>query len=218
MIEHHVTLCLDASSPVVHVGILSDGRWQALKKSRAESINAIFAGTAKCLRETGRELKGIDGFVFCEGPGSILGIRLAAMAINTWRNLPEIGPIPIAAFGSLQAVAAILERGGVSRPFNVISDYRKNLWNLLSISASSPPAPIVSAGPDEIAALSGQVYHIPTRAFGSAPPKCARQLDYDLTELPVIARNPGFLRPVEFADSIQTNLPVYRKWQARRHR
>jgi hypothetical protein len=140
------------------------------------------------------------------------------MAINTWRGLPAITKPPVFAYGSLQTAAAILAGKGVAPPFNLVSDFRKNAWNLYSLPTCGPPPPIATAGMSELEALPGPIYYIPTRSFGGNPPNGAHPLEYDLEDFPSVARSAGLLRPVERADARQTNPPTYQKWQGQRHR
>src|SRR3954466_7183961 len=84
---HRSVLVLDAASPWMQVGLLqanTPARWQV---AEAEAGSALFKGVDAVLKSAGGQLADVDAFVFCEGPGSMLGVRTAAMAIRTWQVL-----------------------------------------------------------------------------------------------------------------------------------
>ncbi len=78
-------LILDAASLVVQVGWLEIGRTPAWVALEEEAGSGLF----RALDELGKRPRDADAFGFCEGPGSILGIRSAAVALTTWQALRE---------------------------------------------------------------------------------------------------------------------------------
>src|SRR3954469_18613927 len=90
--DHAPLLLIDAASTRIQVGLLdsaSGAKWAALD---AEAGIAIF----QAVEQLAVDLSAVRAFVFCEGPGSILGVRTAAMAIRTWQML---SPRPAFAYG-----------------------------------------------------------------------------------------------------------------------
>ena len=116
---HESVLLLDAASARVQVGILGggegSGRW-------AESEEEAGVGIFRGIEEMGVDLSGVAAFVFCEGPGSVLGIRTVAMALRVWLTL---APRPVYAYRSLALVAEALGRDDVA----VIADARRDSWH-----------------------------------------------------------------------------------------
>jgi tRNA threonylcarbamoyladenosine biosynthesis protein TsaB len=116
--EHSPLLVLDAASARVQVGWIVRGepaRWDA---SGEEAGCALF----RCMEGVGAEPSRAAAFVFCEGPGSVLGVRTAAIAIRSWCALR---PRPVFAFRSLALVAEVLALEGES----VIADARRDSWH-----------------------------------------------------------------------------------------
>ena len=72
----------------------------------------------------GVDIGAVRAFAFCEGPGSILGIRTSAMAIRMWGAM-EIRPMY--RYQSLAVVAHVIGRPVVT----VIADARRGLWHRL---------------------------------------------------------------------------------------
>ena len=99
--ERSPLLLIDAASARIQVGILGAGeppRWS----SRQEEAGI---GIFECLDELGDEMDSVRSFAFCEGPGSILGIRTSAMALRIWNVLM---PRPTFAYIGLAVVARAL--------------------------------------------------------------------------------------------------------------
>src|SRR4051812_17470625 len=112
LLAHRSLLVLDAASTRIQVGLLqanAPARWQAID---AEAGSALFNGTDAVLKAAGQQLSNVDAFAFCEGPGSMLGVRTVAMAIRTWQVLRAR---PAYAYQSL-AVAGCFARQTVAGP------------------------------------------------------------------------------------------------------
>lgn len=120
--DHAPLLVIDAASMRVQAGIFAaDGtaRWTA---QTGEAGIAVF----HCVEQLGVELSAVRAFVFCDGPGSTLGIRTVAMAIRTWQTLL---PRPCFSYGSLALVASALARPEIT----VIADARRDSWHAQKI-------------------------------------------------------------------------------------
>lgn len=117
--QHAPLLLIDAASSRVQVGWLTEksSRWET---SDEESGVGVF----RCVEALGVELGEVGAFVFCEGPGSILGIRTVAMALRTWN---VFGPKPVFSYQSLALVAQACGDPDV----RVIADARRDSWHVL---------------------------------------------------------------------------------------
>lgn len=115
---HGSVLLLDAVSERIQAGL-----WTAAGERWAESTEEAGVGLFRCLDELGADLSAVQAFAFCEGPGSILGIRTTAMAIRTWRAL---APRPCFSFQSLAVVAAGLDDPSVT----IVADARRESWHV----------------------------------------------------------------------------------------
>lgn len=91
---HFPALVIDAASACVQVGVLRADGTAAWHADTAESGVAVFRGVERL----GVDPLAVAAFVFCDGPGSVLGIRTAAMALRTWHVLK---PRPLFAYSSL---------------------------------------------------------------------------------------------------------------------
>lgn len=128
---HSPLLVLDAASARVQVGWL-DAATPAHWGTREEEAGQ---GIFRVIERLGVDVAQAGAFLYCEGPGSILGLRTAAMAIRTWATLR---PRPIFAYRSLDLVAAALDRPGLE----VVADARRDTWHLAELSPDHQPLPL----------------------------------------------------------------------------
>jgi len=120
--EHPTLLLIDAASTRVQVGLWHKGSesWQI---EEAEAGTAVFSCTEKLLTASNLTIANLNAYVFCEGPGSVLGIRTSAVALRTWGVL---NPASSYAYQSLTLAAHALAKPEV----NVIADARRDSWHV----------------------------------------------------------------------------------------
>lgn len=206
-------LLLDASTDEVCVGVLANSTWLAFERTSVEALESLFSLTACVLDQAQLHLRQINRFLFCEGPGSVLGIRLAAMAIRTWLTLPDCRQKTIYAYKSLHAASVILKREEQpTTPWCLVIASRMKRWNLLGDDGQ-----LREIGQDALAASQRNLYYLPARRH-SHPPVNARLLPYRLEAHPDIFGNAPWLRSIESPDAWLPSQPVYQQWTATRHR
>ena len=122
---HAPVLLIDAASSRVQVGLLAangTGDW-------ATSTEEAGVGVFQCLEQLKVHPGYVGAFLFCDGPGSVLGTRTVAMALRTWSMLT---PRPLFAYHSLAVVAQALARPGVQ----IIADARRDAWHCRAVGGS----------------------------------------------------------------------------------
>jgi tRNA threonylcarbamoyladenosine biosynthesis protein TsaB len=193
--EHSPLLLIDAASARIQVGLLAAGappRWS----SRSDEAGV---GVFECLDELNVVIDSVRSFAFCEGPGSILGIRISAMAVRTWNALqlrPTFG------YFGLAVVAQAMGRPDVA----VIADARRGLWHRLVLGGALGRVPATELA-GELATPEG------FRHWDPLPPG-TNQAPYDLEDLfkrETVARADLF-RPAESPDAFLHQEPSYAKW------
>jgi tRNA threonylcarbamoyladenosine biosynthesis protein TsaB len=196
---HAPLLLIDAASARVQVGWVTgdtDWRW---KSSEDEAGVAIFM----CLDQLGSDIAAANAFVFCDGPGSILGIRTVAMALRTWNVLK---PRPMFAYSSLAIVAHATGRTDVG----VIADARRDSWHHYQIGRGLRRV--------EATSLSGELITPEGFRNWSTLPANVRRVPYSLAEmLPRIADADLFLA-TDAPDAFLHEEPSYVTWTPQIHR
>ncbi len=208
-------LLLDATWPIAAVGVWRDGRWLSFVRAEGPAVESLFEIVERALSRAGVDLPGLAGYLFAEGPGSVLGLRSAAMALRAWRMAPGLDKKPVLACCSLRLAAelASLDQPGSGR-FSVFAASRRDRWNALA-AGSARREECDGAG---LARLPAPLLQLPARDVG-APPVSAEKFD----PLEALARHPEvFLIPGLFhlCDSPDAaNLAnTYSTWTGDRHR
>jgi tRNA threonylcarbamoyladenosine biosynthesis protein TsaB len=206
-------LLLDASTPWMHAGVLEKGHWQALERGEGDALTLLPALVEAVLKKSGCKFSDIRAYIHCEGPGALLGLRLASMMVEAWRA-GEGNAKPLYAYRSLAAASAILALDSKDATYLVATPFRKGSYNVFT------PGGAENELLDETAfnVLSGTRYLIPQRHIKNAPTG-ETPLVYDLTRLPeALATNPALLRPAEKADAYAPHYAEYKLWDGRRHK
>jgi tRNA threonylcarbamoyladenosine biosynthesis protein TsaB len=198
---HAPLLLLDAASARIQAGWLpadAPARW-------ASSEDEAGVGVFRCVEALGADLDAAGAFVFCAGPGSILGIRTVAMALRAW-NVAR--PRPAFAYRSLELVAQALGRPGVG----VIADARRDLWHLAELGrdlrrVTAAELPEVLAMPDGFRHWSP----LPAAHLTRAP-----YLVSDLFAQPAV-RAADLLQPAAEPDAFIPEEPAYAAWVPKMH-
>jgi len=196
---HRTVLVLDAASARVQVGWLKAGQNDAWQASEAEAGTALFTA----VEAFGRDLNDVEAFVYCDGPGSILGIRTAAAAIRAWSVLRER---PVYGYGSLALVAAALGLTDTA----VVADARRDLWHVQEVGQALRRVPV--------AELPARLV-IP-RGFRtwSKPPPGLSEVPYDVPAMLTAARSLDLFHRTEAPDAFMHEQPSYVTWTPQIHR
>lgn len=211
-------LLIDGSSTCFFAGLLGrEGKWLAFEKAAEPALESLFVTVEQVLNAAAVELAELQSYIYCAGPGSVLGLRLCAMAIETWRRLQ---PMPGAtyAYNSLQLAAADLRHeASITKDALLISDWKKDTWNGLKIAAGALPAvtPIHAA---ELADWQGPLFHLPARKGWQQPPANAVELSYHPEHLPRLLTTPGLIQATDGVTLYQSGLNTFQKWTPDRHR
>lgn len=209
--SHGRLLVLDAASTRVQVGLIrNDGpaRWSSVED---EAGTGLFQATRGLLDDAGVTLDEIGAFVFCEGPGSMLGTRTVAMALRTWQVLK---PRPVYAYQSL-AVAAHGAWRQQARAFTVIADARRDTWHVQAVAADGRLTPLQRVPAGELPA--GELLTPENFRAWAQPPRPAAVCSYDLAKIFPTLADGDYFRATEAPDAFQHEAPEYKKWSAQVH-
>ncbi|KXU36575.1 hypothetical protein AXK11_04300 [Cephaloticoccus primus] len=239
---HGTLLVLDAASARVQGGWLSE-REAFWASSEGETTKAIFtnvetllgarrpsAASAAATPDAGstaaagsgepppaagpqRSIGDVGAFVFCEGPGSILGIRSAATAIRTWCALRP-GGAPVYRYQSL----ALLAHALADPELTLIVDARREHWHAQQLGE---PLRQIPSGELATRAASGARCATPEgfRHWSSPPPDLAT-VAYDLEALfaKTALQDADLFAPAPEPDAFFHHAPSYKTWAPQIHR
>lgn len=192
-------LLLDAASSVVQVGWLGapgGDRW-------ASSTDEAGIGIFRCLESLQLDQAAIRAFIFCDGPGSILGIRSTAMALRAWNVLRSR---PVYRYCSLELVAHALRQPGTQ----VIADARRETWH--RFTAGGRLERIATAD------LTGPLVMPEGFRHWSALPANVTSTPYSLPSLLAAAGDADMFTTTESPDAFLHEEPSYKTWTPQIHR
>lgn len=168
------------------------------------------------MKESGARVRDMDGFIFCEGPGSMLGVRITAMAIRGWQSFFP-APRPVFSYYSLEAAARLLRAGGEMRGMSVISDARRGFWNVFQFHREDAAGRLERWPAERLGALAQPVYRLEEPRKTPCPVEAAGA-GYDLSPAAGIFCSRDFLRVNDVVEAYAPELADFRKWAPERHR
>ncbi len=213
--RHGCILALDAASTSVQVGLLRAGAPAIWHASREESGKALFTGADACLCDARLTMRDVRAFVYCAGPGSMLGIRTAALAIRTWQTE---SPRPACHYQSLALLAHELRRSVAAAPFSVIADARRDTWHCVRVTVDGAVRPLRRVPASELAATTDPLYQPSAFRAWAQPPRVAKDCAYDVAALFAAHANEELFTATDAPDAFQHEAPEYKKWSAQVHR
>ncbi len=203
---HPASLLLDAASTRIQAGWLKAGTADRWTEVREDAGQGIFS----CIARLGCDLEHIDAFVFCEGPGSILGIRTVAMALRTWQ---AIRPRPAYSYRSLELIAHALSRH--RRKTRVIADARREAWHVVDIDSNGSVQPLTRV---PHGAFSGDAVTAGDFRSWAALPPHTEAIPYTLPRLFAEVENVPLLSASLAPDAFMHEPPQYVTWSPKIHR
>ena len=212
------SLVIDGSGIVVFAGLLDDeNQWLAKVESDGSPLEELFPLIEAVLTESALSLTDIGSYIYCMGPGSVLGIRLCAMAIQTWARL-----YPKSAqyykYNSLQLSAhALLYATPDLEDALIVSDWKKGVWNALYIRDGHVGETEII---DDSALINWEnlIYHLPQRKGWQSPPNNVQTLRYDPTIIDAIRDADGLLQITDRIELYGSGINTFQKWTPTRHR
>ena len=212
------SLVIDCSDGEVFCGVL-DGRgaWLSEKRSGPGALEALFPNVAAVLQGADCSLGSVGRFIYCRGPGSVLGLRLSAMAIETWCQLSP-NPVEKAGYDRLQLTAALLLLDEPAlKDALILSDWKKDTWHALPIEQGVRGS-VTALPTEELDKMDRPLYHLPGRKGWQASPKDARTLLYEPARLDRVLDYPDLLRAGNSVELFQPGGNTFTKWNPERHR
>ena len=197
--DHGPVLLLDAASSRVTVGWLAADEPARWISSEGEAGIEIF----KNIEALGKSVNDAAAFLFCEGPGSVLGIRTVAMALRTWGVLK---PRPVYTYCSLALVAHALGRTDLG----VIADARRDFWHHFQLGAGLRRV--------ATADLAGELATPDDFRHWTPLPSKVSLVPYVLADLWARAPDADLIRATSAPDAFLHEDPSYATWTPQIHR
>lgn len=209
----HPLLIIDTASPTTVVGLgRSDDDWHWLQSDQESGIS-LFQLVARLTREHATPLAALCTLAYCEGPGSMLGIRTTAMAIRTWVASGSLGKATLATYSSLALAAAGVRRQCSGGAIAVAIDARRQSWyGLIDLPGDHQPAEIERIPNTESDRLGDRVFLPEGFPIWNHRPEGWQDTTYEPSLLESADQRLRLLRSVDQPDAFQLDPPTYQKW------
>lgn len=214
--RHGSLLVLDAASTRVQVGLLRTGLPPVWQSADTEAGTGLFIGVEAVFKNSGVNLTEIGAFVFCEGPGSTLGIRTVAMAVRSWQTIAA-RPTPAYHYQSLPLLAQELARQAAAVPCLIVADARRSTWHCVQIAADRSVGPLQRLPATEVAGLPGELWQPAAFRSWTESPRPTTDCPYDVAALFAAHTDADLFTATEAPDAFQHTPPDYKKWSAQIH-
>jgi tRNA threonylcarbamoyladenosine biosynthesis protein TsaB len=213
-------LVLDASCPTTRVALFQNGKLRTQIDSKENAVESLLSGLRQLIQAENIGIRDIKGFIYCIGPGSILGIRLSIIAIKTWCSIHRIAPEFVMTYNSL-FLAGISVSTASEKPepkFAVISEWKKNHWNALQIEAGKPSAEITIWNDESIHSCPYPLYQLAQRKLWADTLPKSTPVEYRLALLETPEIRLKALSPMKNWEIYTPEKKDYVKWTRERHR
>lgn len=175
-----------------------------------EASAALPVAVARALAHpaaAGRRIQDLDAAAFCDGPGSVLGVRLAAATLRAWR---AVSPgLALHAFHSLPLLA--LAHPGLS----IIADARRDSWHAVRPAEPHELLRVPSAGLAELGPLGTPDSF---RRWSALPPGAEpRPLPWSAAALIAAAPAAALFHEAAEPEAFLHEAPAYAPWTPRVH-
>lgn len=207
---HPVLLGLDTSSTQVEVALwISPSTEPAHRVTlEGEASAALPLAIGQVLAAAGREVRDLAAAAFCSGPGSVLGIRLAAATLRAWRAVrPEL---PLYSYLSLPALAS------AHPDFTVIADARRDTWHAVLPGANRAVIRLATAELAAHAPLATPAQFRRWSVLPANPPVTA--LPWSAAGSLAASPDADFFAEATAPDVFQHEAPSYAAWTPHIHR
>lgn len=209
-------LVLDASRANFQAGILNKGDWAVFSEAEMPVLSSLELQLKPLIKA--HPLKDFDGIIYCQGPGSTLGLRATLSLMGAWKVLAG-DHLQFFYFNALEYLAIHLSVSkNLAKNFYVISPARPGFYHVCEFSEKGLQLSITENIPDE----SHQVFYLPQVKVWKANsiPQYAVEIDYSIAHFPsLLNHSQEFLTPIEEPQLafFGTTSNQFVEWNRKRH-
>ena len=204
-------LAVDASTSPLQVGIPQPSSWHCLVKVNEHALEGIFSATEKVLKDSKKKLSQINSLYYCEGPGSTLGLRLAAAFVRTLKWSYDYDDFEVFSYNSLDLASLLIPKANsvIQAPFRMGFRFVR-IPHLIPLEAEKR---IVTK--DEAFSKYPDSFHLPDIRRRSTPVSPEKTLSYDLSKIKGLAGLNLISKHCSTILPYNPKAPEYKKWTPR---
>jgi hypothetical protein len=209
--EEAFPLVVDASTNHVQVGIPEAKNWQCLARVEEQALEGLFLATEKILQDSKKEISQVRSVYYCEGPGSTLGLRLAAAFVRTLKWSQPRADFKVFTYNALDLGSLLVssKNSFIQAPFRVG-------FRFVRFPHSNPEEAEKKIVPqDEAFSEYPDSFHLPDIRKRSTPVMPEQTINYDLTNINGLADLNLVSKPCSSILPYSPKAPEFKKWTPR---
>ena len=204
-------LAVDASSTRIQVGIPGDVDWVHLETVELPAMEGLFQTLSRLMEKTGVNLRQVDELFFCEGPGSTLGLRIAAAFAKSllWDGR---GNVSLYSYNALDLASLMTEQP----PLHLQAPFRKGWRFVRTRSENSAIGKKNLHESKEALSLFPGSHHLPDpRSIGESI-QADKTIEYDLARTKGLKDLRSVAEPADVPVVYSPVPPTFKKWEPAR--
>ena len=213
-------LLVDAAGPESMAGILREGELVGLQWTHGDVLEWLPAAVEIVLREAGASTANLAGCIYAQGPGSTLGLRVAALFLRSLMAMPAHAHWKCLTYNNLEVALA----GRIGRPDRVASagaaPWRRDRVHVVRLKDTRRPLAFEHGycAPDDPVLAEADRWLLGRRPHGAAAGTILEWQPYPLESLAgLLTRYPELLSPVEGPGPYTADEPEFARWTPQRH-
>lgn len=207
-------LLMDAAGPESTIGLVGNGKWLARETHAGDFLEWHDRAIKALLQQCGLELADLAGVIYASGPGSSLGLRLAAMVIRTLLQVPSLAHWQCLQYQNLELALAA---AGEDPAEELVAPWRRDCLHRSRLESRNPLR-FVNDALHLDAATTAPPHGV---LLGRRPANQIRGIawrPYPAAGIPLtLAAFPELLTAVEVPLPYSGEEPQFAKWSPRRH-
>jgi hypothetical protein len=193
------------------VGIPEAKSWQCLARVEEQALEGLFLATEKILQDSKKEISQVRSVYYCEGPGSTLGLRLAAAFVRTLKWSQHRADFKVFTYNALDLGSLLVssKNSFIQAPFRVG-------FRFVRFPHSNPEEAEKKIVPqDEAFSEYPDSFHLPDIRKRSTPVMPEQTINYDLTNINGLADLNLVSKPCSSILPYSPKAPEFKKWTPR---
>lgn len=215
-IQQGTWLLIDAAGPVSVIGLVDRDSWLACKQSQGDFLEWLQPGIEDLLQQSQSKLQNLSGILYGSGPGSTLGLRLAALFIRVLMELPELEHWRCFQYQCLElAICSDWKDMGQSLTA-AVAPWRRDRLHLTEWDRESMHFKNSGILPDDAVTRKLPGYSLGRRLPGKSID--LQWKDYPVGNIPVILNHyPLLLQQTHKPTPYSAEVPQFAQWNPSRH-
>jgi tRNA A37 threonylcarbamoyladenosine modification protein TsaB len=215
-IQNGTWLLIDAAGPALVTGFVHEGAWQASRTNTGGFLESLKPDLEALLRETGLKLSELTGCLYAAGPGSTLGLRLAAMFVKGLMQLPALGHWQCLSYNNLSLACAGQLDPDQPQACSLLAPWRRDRLHLVEFDPREGRFLLSATDPESVSGSGPPCVLLGNRA--PRLPQTVTAVPYPADRIPeILSAFPGLLVQVAEPALYTAEETEFARWSAERH-